>query len=121
MLDEITMDLLGFQVRDAEARPIGEVEGIRADGFRLHRLHGRGTGHAFLPAAAVAGVDRATNTIHLIPGIGLDTVLDAPRPPDGAADAWRKSPEWWADLLGHYGLFETEGRGNEPVLHPDQR
>ena len=28
---------------------------------------------------------------------------------------------WWADLLGHSGLFDPEGRGSEPFLHPDQK
>jgi hypothetical protein len=70
---------------------------------------------------AVGRVDHRTNTIFLRTGITVETIAGAPPPPGTAPDAWRKSDDWWADLLGHYGLFESEGRGNEPLLHPDQR
>ncbi len=122
MLNEpITMDLVGYQVRSAKSQPIGEIEGIREGGFRLHRLAGHPADHGFLPAEAVDRIDRATNTIHLINGITVDTVVDAPPPPGEDPEGWKKSADWWANLLGHYGLFESTGRGNEPVLHPDQR
>ena len=66
-------------------------------------------------------VDEATDTIFLAEGVTIEKVLDAPPPPDESADGWHKSNEWWADLLGHYGLYESEGRGSEPFLHPNQK
>jgi hypothetical protein len=54
-------------------------------------------------------------------GIGADRVADAPPPSDEGPDDWHKAADWWADLLGHYGLFDSAGKGNEPFLHPAQR
>jgi hypothetical protein len=117
----ISINLVGYQVRSADAEVIGEVEGIRPRGFRLHRLSGHPTERGYVPDVAVLQIDQATNTIFLRPGITIEAVVGAPPPPGDKPDGWRKSDEWWANLLGHYGLFESEGRGNEPLLHPDQR
>ncbi len=122
MLNEpITIQLVGYQIRSADSQPIGQIEGIRDGGIRLHRLPGYPAAHGFLPTQAIDRIDRTTNTVHLIPGITIDTVVDAPPPPGEDPQGWRKSADWWANLLGHYGLFESEGRGSEPILHPDQR
>ena len=48
-------------------------------------------------------------------------MLDAPPPPDERPDGWHASDDWWADLLGHYGLYDSEGKGSEPFLHADQK
>ena len=74
-----------------------------------------------MPALAISGVDHPTNTVILIPGIALARLVDAPPPPDQSPDGWHKGTDWSADLLGHYGLFESEGRSSEPFLNPDQR
>lgn len=112
---------IGYQVRDSDGNVIGEVEGVRPAGIRVHKIPGH-PGHAgYIPTAAFARIDAATNTITLAPGVHKDLVVDAPPPPDQAPDGWHKSADWWSDLLGHYGLFESEGRGSEPFLHPDQR
>lgn len=119
---EPTTALVGYQVREADGRTVvGEVDGVRPSGIRVHKIpHNRGrVGH--LPAAAIATVDRATNTIRLVDGIRLAAILDAPEPPDTSREGWHLSGDWWADLLGHYGLFDAEGRGSEPFLHPDQK
>jgi hypothetical protein len=109
-------------VRTADgARAVGEVEGVRPNGVRLHRLVGHPGHHGYLPVEALERIDAATNTIFLRTGIGVEEIVDAPPPPGEEADGWRKSPEWWADLLGHYGLYESEGRGSEPFLHPAQQ
>jgi hypothetical protein len=52
-------------------------------------------------------------------GIGIfdDVVNDLGAGPDD----WHTSDDWWADLLGHFGLFDAAGKGNEPLLHPAQR
>lgn len=117
----VDIRLVGYQVRDADGRVLGEIEGVRPNGVRVHKIPGH-PGHAgYLPAAAFARVDNATNTVLLSLGISTAQVVDAPPPPDETPDGWHKSAEWWADLLGHYGLFESEGRKNEPLLHADQR
>ena len=119
---EPTTALVGYQVREADGRTVvGEVEGVRPSGIRIHKIpgHPRRAGH--LPAEAIADVERATNTIRLREGIRLAAVLDAPEPPDGSREGWHLSGDRWADLLGHYGLFDAEGRGDEPFLHPDQK
>ena len=120
--EEISTRLVGYQVRIADgSSAVGEVEGVRPMGIRLHRLIGHPGDHGYVPADAIDRVDRPTNTIFLIRGITVETIVDAPPPPGEDPDGWRKSEDWWADLLGHYGLFESEGRISEPFLHPDQR
>ncbi len=119
---EPTTALVGYQVREADGRTVvGEVDGVRPSGIRVHKIprHRGHVGH--LPAEAIATVDRATNTIRLVDGIRLAAILDAPEPPDVSREGWHLSGDWWADLLGHYGLFDAEGRGSEPFLHPDQK
>ena len=119
---ELTTGIVGYQVREADGvRRLGEIEGIGGRGIRIHRIPGHMRRHGYLPADAIARVDRVTDTVILVPGATLEQMLEAPEPPDGGATAWHMSDDWWADLLGHYGLFDPEGRGNEPFLHPDQR
>jgi len=119
---EPTTALVGYQVREADGRTvIGEVDGVRPSGIRVHKIPRHRRREGYLPAQAIAAVDRATNTIRLREGIRLDAVLEAPEPPDGSREGWHLSGDWWADLLGHYGLFDAEGRGSEPFLHPDQK
>ncbi len=116
------ISLVGYQTRASDgATVIGEIEGVRPKGVRIHKIPGH-SGHAgYLPAEAIARIDKATNSVFLVEGIGREQVLDAPPPPDESPEGWHKSADWWADLLGHYGLFDSEGRGSEPFLHPDQK
>lgn len=118
----IDIGLVGYQARSHDgARVIGEIEGVRPAGVRIHKIPGHPRHTGYLPMEAIARVDGRTNTVFLAAEVGLAQVLDAPPPPDEGPDDWHKSGEWWADLLGHYGLFDSEGRGNEPFLHADQR
>jgi hypothetical protein len=119
---ELSIRLVGYQVRTlGGASAVGEVEGVRRRGIRVHRIpHHRGH-HGYVPVEAIAWVSDATNTIFLAEGLTRTAVVDAPPPPEEGPEDWHKSENWWADLLGHYGLFECEGRGSEPFLHPDQR
>lgn len=113
--------LVGYQVRASDGTVVGEIEGVRTTGIRIHKIPGH-RGHAgYLPSVAIARVEHSTNTVVLRPGIAAERIVDAPPPPDQSPDGWHKSAEWWSDLLGHYGLFESEGRASEPLLHPDQR
>ena len=113
---------MGYQARTLDGTTVvGEVEGVRPTGVRIHKIPGH-PGHAgYLPAEAIARIDEPTNTVFLVEGIGPEQVLDAPPPPDESPEGWHKSADWWADLLGHYGLFDSEGRGSEPFLHADQK
>jgi hypothetical protein len=99
---------------------IGEIEGVRPDGVRVHKIPGQTRHAGYLPGAAFARIDGATNTVFLKSSVSIERILDAPPPPNESPDGWHKSTEWWADLLGHYGLFESAGRNSEPFLHPDQ-
>ncbi len=117
----VDMRLAGYLVRQADGTPVGEVEGVRPTGIRIHKIPGHPGRAGYVPAVALAGISRPTNTVTLIREITLARLVDAPPPPDQSPDGWHKSPDWWADLLGHYGLFESEGRNSEPFLHPDQR
>jgi len=112
---------VGYLVRRADGTAVGEVEGVRATGIRVHKIPGYAGRAGYVPVVALAGVGHRTNTVTLIPEITLARLVDAPPPPDQSPDGWHKSADWWADLLGHYGLFESEGRSSEPFLHPDQR
>lgn len=117
----VDLRVVGYLVRQSDGTVVGEVEGIRPTGIRVHKIPGHARHAGYVPTAALAGIDHLTNTVNLAPGITLGRIVDAPPPPDQAPDGWHKSADWWADLLGHYGLFESEGRGSEPFLHPDQR
>jgi hypothetical protein len=119
---ELSIRLVGYQVRTmGGSEVVGEVEGVRAHGLRIHKIPGHPGSRGYLPAEAVTWVADATNTIFVAQGITADLVEGAPPPPYEDPEDWHKSDEWWADLLGHYGLFESEGRKSEPFLHPDQR
>lgn len=121
-ITQTDIKVVGYQARDATGSTvIGEVEGVRPRGVRIHKIPGHPRRHGYLPGEMIDRVDDATNTVFLAAGIGVDQVVDAPPPPDESAEGWHKSTEWWADLLGHYGLFASEGRKSEPYLHPDQR
>lgn len=116
------MAKVGYQVRTAGgAAVIGEIEGVRPQGIRIHKIPGHARHAGYVPDEVIATVEASTNTVFLTPGIGVEQVVDAPPPPDETPDGWHMSSEWWADLLGHYGLFASEGRGNEPFLHADQK
>ncbi len=118
---ELAMQLVGYQVRTADGEGVvGRVEGVRPRGLRLHHIAGEGREHGYLPGQLVGRVDEATNTIFLVEGVDAARVAASPPPPDESPEGWHKSEEWWADLLGHYGLYEAEGRSSEPFLHPDQ-
>jgi hypothetical protein len=121
----ITMDrgvaLVGYQARGADGTVIGIVEGVRPHGVRIYKIPGHPGHHGYLPAEAIERVEDSTNTIVLVAAATIDAVLDAPPPPDESPDGWHTSNDWWADLLGHYRLFASEGRKSEPFLHPDQR
>jgi hypothetical protein len=119
---QTSIRLVGYQARTLDGTTVvGEVEGVRPKGVRIHKIPGH-PGHAgYLPAEAIARIDEPVNTVFLVEGIGPEQVLDAPPPPDESPEGWHKSADWWADLLGHYGLFDSEGRGNEPFLHADQK
>ncbi len=113
--------LVGYQVRETGGLVIGEIEGVRPAGVRVHKIPRHPHEVGYLPGAAIGRIHDATNTVYLHEGVTLADVLGAPPPPDESPDGWHKSADWWADLLGHYGLFESEGRKSEPLLHPDQR
>jgi hypothetical protein len=118
----VDIKIVGYQARDADGSAvIGEVEGVRPRGVRIHKIPGHARRHGYVPGEMIGRIDDATNTVFLAPGIGVDQVVDAPPPPDESTEGWHKSNEWWADLLGHYGLFSSEGRKSEPFLHPDQK
>jgi hypothetical protein len=119
---QTSIRLVGYQARTLDgATVVGEIEGVRPAGVRIHKIPGH-PGHAgYLPAEAIARIHEPTNTVFLVAGIGPEQVLDAPPPPDESPEGWHKSADWWADLLGHYGLFDSEGRGSEPFLHADQK
>lgn len=119
--EKLNTMVVGYQVRGADGAVVGEVQGVRPRGLRLHKIPGHARHAGYLPAEAIARVDTAMDTIMLRTGITLDAILDAPAPPDEGPDSWHVSGDWWADLLGHYGLFEPEGRAGEPFLHADQK
>ena len=78
--------LVGYLVRQSDGTAIGEVEGVRPSGVRVHKIPGYPHHAGYVPAAAFAGVDHPTNTVILIPEITIRRIVDAPPPPD---QAWR--------------------------------
>ena len=119
---ELGIKVVGYQVRSADGSSvIGEIEGVRPRGIRVHKLTGHPRQAGYVPQEMIEGVEASTNTVFLAAGIGVEQVTGAPPPPDESPDGWHKSSDWWADLLGHYGLFVSEGRKSEPYLHADQK
>jgi len=118
----LTTQLVGYEVRTAGgAAVVGEVEGVRPMGMRVYRIPGHAGIRGYVPSGTILWISHGTNTIFLAEGVTADQVAGAPPPPDEGPDDWHTSPDWWADLLGHYGLFDSAGKGSEPFLHPAQR
>jgi hypothetical protein len=117
----LSTQAVGYQVRTAGGPAVvGEVEGVRPGGVRLYRIPGHVGRRGYVPNEAILWVSHGTNTLFLTQGITADQVAGSPPPPDEGPEDWHKSADWWADLLGHYGLFDG-GQGSEPFLHPAQR
>lgn len=115
---ELSTEVVGYEAREADGRAVvGEVEGVRPRGVRIHKIPGHPGRHGYLPAEAIERIDRDTDVLVLRAGVTAGTVADAPPPPDESLDGWHVSDDWWADLLGHFGLFSPEGRGSGPYLH----
>lgn len=95
---------------------VGEIDGVQARGVRLRNLPGHPGRRGYLPAEAIESADRRTRVATLRIGILPDAVVEAPAPPDERDDGWFTSPDWWADLLGHYGLYTASGRRSRPLL-----
>ncbi len=118
----LTTQVVGYQVRTTGGTAaVGEVEGVRPKGMRVYKIPGHHGVRGYVPIEAVLWVSPGTDTIFLIEGITADRVAGAPPPPDEGPEDWHMSTDWWADLLGHYGLFDPAGKGSEPFLHPAQR
>lgn len=110
----LSLDMVGYHAVNDDGEPLGSVDGVGSAGLRLHRMPGFPGEHGYVPAGAVAGVDADTNTV-LIRGVTPAWAVLTPPPPEAS----RRSDDPWADRLGELGLFEPEGTGNEPFLHPD--
>jgi hypothetical protein len=113
--------IVGYQARTAGGEVLGEIQGVSPRGLRLHKIPGQLKRAGHIPAEAVASIDSATDTISVREGIGLEQLISSPAPPADGPDRWHMSDDWWADLLGHYGLYDAEGKSSEPFLHPDQK
>ena|SRR6478672_2960692 len=119
---ELTTRIVGYEAREADGRTVvGEVEGVRPRGVRIHKIPGQPGRHGYLPAEAIERIDTATDVLVLRSGITGEGVAGAPHPPDESPDGWHMSDDWWADLLGHFGLFSPEGRGDGPYLHTGRK
>ena len=121
-IHELTTAVVGYQTRAADGTTVvGEVQGVRPRGIRIHKIPGHPRHHGYVPAEAVDRIEPNTNTVFLVPGVGLTEIVDAPVPPDESPDGWHGRGDWWADLLGHYGLSDPEGKGSGPFLHADRK
>jgi len=87
---------------------IGAVEWIGWYCLRVQRIPGAPGRVVYVPAGAIDAVDPAARTIVLAAGIGIDQMLAAPVPSASERGTWHRSPEWWADLLAHYGYWVPE-------------
>ena len=88
----VDIRLVGYQVRDADGRVLGEIEGVRPNGVRVHKIPGH-PGHAgYLPAAAFARVDHATNMVLLSLGFRLSKSWTHRRRPTKRRTAGTRAP-----------------------------
>ncbi|WP_217913314.1 hypothetical protein [Miltoncostaea marina] len=117
----LPLRLVGYEVRTADGgQVVGRVEGVRPHGLRI-KASGTGRRYGYVPAELVTHIDDATDTLTLAEGIDADRVAGSPPPPDERPDGWHTSEDWWADVLGHYGLYDSSGRGSGPFLHAGGR
>ncbi len=73
----LRMATVGYQVRTADGTVvIGEVEGVRPEGVRVHKIPGHPRHAGYLPDAMITSVDPSTNTVVVAPGIGIDQVVE---------------------------------------------
>lgn len=100
---ELDLRLVDLSVRAADGTLIGEVEGVRPLGVRLHRIPGHPRRAGYLPGAAFAQTDEITKTLFLRPRLSIERILDAPLPPEDTRGRWRRSADWWAELANHSG------------------
>jgi hypothetical protein len=103
------LPMIGYRVVEVGGDDaIGEVEGIGWYCLRVHRIPGAPGRVVYVPARAIVSVGPASRAIVLAAGIGIDQMLAAPVPSACDSGAWHRSPEWWADLLAHYGYWAPE-------------
>jgi len=82
---------------------VGAVESTGWYCLRVNAIPGASGRVVYVPTRAIEWVDATARAIVLAPGIGIEEMLAAPEPSAGNAGARHRSPEWWADLLAHYG------------------
>jgi hypothetical protein len=97
---------IGYRVTEfGDGKSIGEVEGIGWYCLRVHKVRDAPGRVVYVPARAIDCIDPAAAAVVLAAGIAVDEMLAAPVPSTSAGGDWHRRPEWWADLLAHYGYW----------------
>ena len=116
-VETLPLKIVGFRAVAEDGDALGVVDGVGRFGMRLHRMPGFAGERGYVLAEAVSAID---DELHVVVLAGVTPAWAALTPaPDG--EETRRSDDDWADRLGGMGLFEAEGTGNEPFLHPDGR
>jgi hypothetical protein len=116
--EALPMTIVGFRAMAEGGEALGVVDGVGRYGLHLHRMPGfRGEG-GYVLAEAVSAIDDRLDVVVLAAGVTPAWAALTPAP---EGEEIHRSRDGWADMLGRMGLFEVEGTGNEPFLHPDGR
>jgi hypothetical protein len=114
----LPLKIVGFRAVTEDGAGLGVVDGVGRFATHLHRMPGFPGDRGYVLAEAVSAIDDELDVVVL--AAGITHACAAPTPaPDG--EEVRRSEDASADLLGGLGLYETEGTGNEPFLHPGGR
>jgi hypothetical protein len=114
----LPLKIVGFRAVAEDGEALGVVDGVGRFGVHLHRMPGFPGERGYVLAEAVSAIDDELDVVVLAAGITPAWAALTPAP-DG--EEVRRSDDPWADLLGGLGLYEAEGTGNEPFLHPGGR
>ena len=116
--ESLPLRIVGFRAVAEDGEALGVVGGVGRFGLRLHRMPGFPRERGYVLAEAVSAIDDELDIVVLAAGVTPAWAALTPEP-DG--EETRISGDDWADRLGLLGLFEAEGAGADPFLHPDGR
>jgi len=116
--ESLPLKIVGFRAVAEDGEALGVVDGVGRFGLHLHRMPGFPGERGYVLAEAVSAIDDELDIVVLAAGV---TPAWAALTPEPAGEETRRSDDDWADRLGLLGLFEAEGTGSEPFLHPDGR
>jgi hypothetical protein len=114
-VESLPLKIVGFRAVAEDGDPLGVVDGVGRFGLQLARMPGFPRQGGYVLAEAVSAIDDRLDVVVLAAGVTPAWAALTPAP---EGEELRRSGDPWADRLGALGLWQAEGTGNEPFLHP---